>query len=354
MIHDEQPSNWRRTRLGPAEFTTTVEAEGDERFIRIKGPPEFQGRRFRFDVGKEGKYDPGPGPFKVEYLLFNPFAVFDDELTLWSQVRNRTNIKISGDLTRKTFPFIYAVDGQVTGKRLELSFTASDDGWLKSVVVTLDEKIDTVLSYCDQLAATFLDSMSFFKQTPIDIYGVRISRVDSGQPVGQVMVIPYKQVVQIKEEDINNLSQIPSPLILLLRTFREAVNSTNPAYQLLCLWGIYERLKNKIRNENYQKLGGKANVKYRKPKRRVPDNELTRSRFARWIGKPYEEFLDFIENNFRDNIAHLVRKDPKAVGRDYALVQPAIETDQINCMQMSMIQQLILDEWRFMKENGLI
>lgn len=92
-------SHWTKKKLGP-KFTGTVEALGAKRLIRFKTPAEFEGRRFRFEVAKDGKFEAGSGPFRVEYRLFNPFAVFDDQLT-WSEVRENTNIHVSESVAGK-------------------------------------------------------------------------------------------------------------------------------------------------------------------------------------------------------------------------------------------------------------
>src|SRR5438874_2134145 len=98
--HDE-PSNWTKTKLGP-KFTGTVEALGSKRLLRFNTAAEFQGRRFRFELRKNGKSEAGTGPFRVEYRLFNPFAVFNDQLT-WSKVRENTNIRVSKEVAEKTY-----------------------------------------------------------------------------------------------------------------------------------------------------------------------------------------------------------------------------------------------------------
>jgi hypothetical protein len=136
-----------------------------------------------------------------------------------------------------------------------------------------------------------------------------------------------------------------------LRLLREARNSPNPYYQLLCLFRIHEGLKKKIRADNYKKIGTKPS--YRKPKRRIPENEFTREYFLKWIDRPFEEFLDWVEHNYRDSIAHLIRRDPSAKAPDPASTTHALMTDRVNCMQISILQILILDEWEFMKQNAI-
>lgn len=166
-----------------------------------------------------------------------------------------------------------------------------------------------------------------------------------------MIIFPYLRTAELIEEDIRKSFATPKVLIPLLRLLREARNSPNPYYQLLCLFRIHEGLKKKIRAENYIKVGSAA--QFSKPKRRIPDNEFTRQYFANWIGKPFDQFFDWVEHNYRNSIAHLVRKNPAAPVPDPASTKHAILTDRINCMQISMLRMLILDEWEFMQRNGI-
>jgi len=137
-----------------------------------------------------------------------------------------------------------------------------------------------------------------------------------------------------------------------LRLFREAVNSTNPYYRLLCFFRIGEGLRKTIRFTNNQKAKELESARKR-PKQKIPENEFTKRAFSNWIGKPMESYLDHVEHNFRKYIAHLIIDESLNWVPDPGTANHAYETDKVNCMLISIIRQLIVDEWTFMRENGI-
>ncbi|HEY7557465.1 MAG TPA: methylamine utilization protein MauJ [Candidatus Binatia bacterium] len=342
--------NWTIRRSGPQGEARVEEHQG-QKFFSHKAPAEFEGRRFHIELARKEAEFATKGRFRVSYSIYNPFAVFDDLLTIWSEVRQATNIKVSKEIAEETLEFLYSVDDQKPSKVAGVSFGISSGGFLERLIIFLDGDVENMLDVSDHIAANILDFLSLTKQTPIDVRAVSMSDVDSRQPVQQILLVPYRRSVELSKDDISQAFAVPKALIPLLRLLREARNSTNPYYQLLCLFRIYEGLKKKIRADNFKKLG--RNPAYPKPKRRVPENDFTRQYFQRWIGRPFEEFLDWVEHNFRDSIAHLVRKDPSARVPDPSSTKHALMTDRVNSMQISMLQVMILDEWEFMKKNGI-
>jgi hypothetical protein len=65
------------------------------------------------------------------------------------------------------------------------------------------------------------------------------------------------------------------------------------------------------------------------------------------------EYLDHVERNFRKYIAHLIIDESLKFSPDPGSTKHAVDTDKVNGMLISIIRQLIYDEWSFMKENGI-
>ena len=65
------------------------------------------------------------------------------------------------------------------------------------------------------------------------------------------------------------------------------------------------------------------------------------------------DYLKHVEHNFRNYIAHLNLDESQNVSPDPGWTKHAFDTDKINGMLISIIRQLVYDEWTFMKENGI-
>jgi hypothetical protein len=61
-----------------------------------------------------------------------------------------------------------------------------------------------------------------------------------------------------------------------------------------------------------------------------------------------DKFLEHVEHNFRRYIAHLIIDESLNWVPDPGTTLHAQETDKINSMLVSIIRQLIVDEWTFM------
>lgn len=351
LVAKDDDSNWAIKSIGPRGRVSVKEHE-DKKFMELKGPREFEGRRFRLEFVLVGTEPVNKGRFQVKYYLYNPFVVFDDETRILSKSWEATRIKVARELAEKPLKFLYSIDNDPPNKVLEISFGISNADLLERLILVLDEgDLDTVLQVSDQIAGNFLDFISLSLELPIDVRGVETSSIDTGKIVDKMTIIPYLRTGELLEEDVQKAFAMPKVLIPLLRLLREARNSPNPYYQLLCLFRIYEGLKKKIRADNYKKVGSMP--QYAKPKRRIPENEFIREYFPNWIGRPFDQFFEWVEHNYRDSIAHLVRKNPTDAVPDPASIGHAILTDRVNCMQISMLRILILDEWEFMQRNGI-
>ena len=65
-----------------------------------------------------------------------------------------------------------------------------------------------------------------------------------------------------------------------------------------------------------------------------------------------EDFLNHVEHNYRRYIAHLIIDESLDWVPDPGTTLHANETDKINSMLVSIIRQLMVDEWTFMQANG--
>ena len=66
-----------------------------------------------------------------------------------------------------------------------------------------------------------------------------------------------------------------------------------------------------------------------------------------------DSYLDHVEHNFRRYIAHLIIDESLNWVPDPGTAMHAYETDKVNSMLISIVRQLIVDEWTFMRENGI-
>lgn len=255
--------------------------------------------------------------------MLNPFSVFDETERVKGSATTHTCLTIPDGSDDKWFDYLYTADGTTNSKSARLSWKSSE-GHVSRLIIELDEPEALVLSYADMIIAGVLDYICFAKEIPLGIHHIEVYESKTNDLVQLYVVLPYVQKAQLDAQLLSGIGNVPKLLVPLLRLFREAVNSTNPYYRLLCLYRVGEGLE-KVRSLNNQNVKNLESPRKR-PKQRIPENEFTRQYFKEWIGKSMHDYLDHVEHNFRNNIAHLII--------DESL-------------------KLIYDEWTFVKENGI-
>nr|WP_281719914.1 methylamine utilization protein MauJ [Nitrosomonas nitrosa] len=350
-IRIETPNQWTRTLADLSSESRMIFTEKDgENYGSITIPYQFQGRSLILDAFKNGKERKPTPPFRVAYVLINPFWVFDDTASFEMKVAGHTGLTIADSFNGKSMEYSYSKVGTAGHKKAKLTWEVKD-GEVKRLMIELDEPEPTLALRCaDIVVASVLDYICFVKEIPLSIHHIEICEAKTNELVQMYAIFPYRRKVELNEVLLSG--RIPTILIPLLRLFREAVNSTNPYYRLLCLFRIGEGLKKTIRFQNNQKVKDLDSTRKR-PKQKIPENEYTKTYFSNWIGKPMESYLDHVEHNFRKYIAHLIIDESLNWAPDPGTAQHAYDTDKVNSMLISIIRQLIVDEWTFMKENGI-
>jgi hypothetical protein len=345
----ETPNQWTRTIN---EYAFQAKVKEGKNFLDLKLPLEFQGHRLTIDVSRQGRARQPIAPFRVEYILLNPFAMFDDRSSLAADSVEHSGLRVADHLANKWMQFSYKIDEELTNKEARLSWKMSD-GQLKRLVVELAEPDATLAVYAaDKVVSGVLDYISFSKEIPIDIHHVEVYESRTNELFRMLLVVPYNSKVEVDEQLLSGVLMIPPLLVPLFRLFREATNSTNPYYRMLCLYRIGEGLRRAIRPRNNQKVK-ESELAQKRPKQRIPKNEFTKTSFAKWIGRPVDDFLDHVEHNFRKYIAHLIVNESLNWVPDPGTTRNANETDLINSMLFSIIRQLMVDEWTFMQANRI-
>jgi hypothetical protein len=345
----ETIDQWTRTTAG-FSFQTTIQEKYGVKYGTVKCSSEFQGRNLIFDASSQRRSPNPTPPFSVEYVLLNPFSVFDDRANVEKSGVRHTGLTIAEGCADKWIEYFYTADKSTNRKTARISWQSSE-GQVNRLIIELDEPETIVLSYADVLMAGVLDYICFAKEIPLSIQHIEIFESKTHDLLQLWIVVPYLQKVQLNSQLLFGAANVPNRLVPLLRLFREAVNSTNPYYRLLCLYRIGEGLKT-VKSQNNQAIQSLTSPRTR-PKQRIPENEFTKEYFRNWIGKSMHEYLDHVERNFRKYIAHLIIDESLKFSPDPGSTKHAVDTDKVNGMLISIIRQLIYDEWSFMKENGI-
>jgi hypothetical protein len=136
----------------------------------------------------------------------------------------------------------------------------------------------------------------------------------------------------------------------ILAAYREAMNSSNLFYQLLCFFKVTEGIISlrqkeikKIRPLRKGEQGFEVDEKFPDKIEGLPiENEVTKIAFTKYLGKNFQEVRESIKDEFRHAIAHLVKFD--------SVIDADRYDDRINCGRAIYVIKFIA---RKMLENDL-
>jgi len=274
----------------------------DDRTIKISDLPlEFQGSIMTLDFDDVGTYN---GPFVVKCFLASEFLIyfndFEHHVNPWDGFSHLLFHEQSDSrLNEISFEYRYPDDkADLHRATIELK---SIEGLLRSIVMTIPEdNVDYALDIAHKTFIGILDSICLRKRIPIQIQRIEVL-TNTGRMQRSYMPMPYAPV-ELDVGDIITVNLIPQVLRPCLTLYREAINSCNPYYRLLCLYRISERLR-EIQTENVKKL--KRDPSFKRPSIVIPDNDFTKTFFKKYIGKSLNNFLDnYVKNEYRNNISH--------------------------------------------------
>jgi len=275
----------------------------DDRTIECDMPLELQGTIICMDYDDVGIYK---GPFVVKCFLTSEFLLyindFEHHINPWDGFSHMLFHEQSDPRLKEiSFEYRYPDDkADLHQATIELK---SIEGLLRSISMTIPEdNVDLALDIAHKTFIGILDSICFRKGIPIQIQRIEVL-TNTGRMQRSYMTIPYAPV-EIDVKDIITVNLIPQALRPCLTLYREAINSCNPYYRLLCLYRISERLR-EIQPENMEKIL-KLNPSFKRPSIVIPDNDLTNKFFKKYKGKSLNNFLDnHVKPVYRNNISHL-------------------------------------------------
>jgi len=280
----------------------------DDRTVGISDLPlKFQGSTVAIDFDDVGTYK---GPFVVKCFLASEFLIYfndtEHHVNPWEGFSHLLfHEHCDHRLNEISFEYRYPdVNADLHQATVELK---SIEGLLRSIVMTIPEdNIDSALDIAHKTFIGILDAICLRKRIPIQIQRIEVL-TKKGRMQRSYTTMPYMPV-ELDVDDIITVNYIPQVLRPCLTLYREAINSCNPYYRLLCLFRISERLR-EIQTENVMKL--KQDLSFKRPSITIPDNDLTRIFFKRFIGKSLNNFLEnHVKTEYRNNISHLgLRKD---------------------------------------------
>lgn len=275
----------------------------DDRTVGISNLPlEFQGSTVTLDYDDVGVYT---GPFVVKCFLTSEFLIYFnlDLRHLVNPWEGFSHLLFHEQrdprLNEISFEYRYPDNSADLHKAtIELE---SIDGLLRSIIMTIPEDdIDSALDIAHKTFIGILDVICFRKRIPVQIQRIEVL-TNTGRMQRSFTTIPY-MAAELDVDDIITVNDIPQVLRPCLTLYREAINTCNPYYRLLCFYRIGERLR-EIQRDNVVRLKGDPSFKRRAIT--IPDNDPTRFFFPKYIGKSLNNFLNnHVRQEYRNNIAH--------------------------------------------------
>jgi len=353
--------NWKDEKT--MEYKAKFECEGKvkekdgKKYFQMPVSPEFQGHTFMVDIIRPDKYERKGGSFRVEFVLCSEFFIHysASELENVDFDQGVSNLRIGPSLKKEekklTIESQYSVDGG-SKKIAALTFKTDENDYIQRLIIQVpEETINKAVLHSVELISSILDVVSINKQTPLQIRHIEVYDSESGDYLRRYMTIPYINDKYLDNRDFLLLNRTPKLLKPMLRLYREAINSSNPHYRLLCLYRINEKL-NDLKAKNCKEIIAKG----KKPKRKrflIPRNELTLQFFPDFIGKSLNKFIGYVNKEYRINIAHLNWDNFFRLILDPTKVKILHEVDATNAVLEGMTRQSIEDELRLMQEHKL-
>lgn len=338
--------------LHMAKLTCGEETFGGKVFNMIYNlPKELGGSTYFLDYSDDHKRE---GPFSILFILCTEFMMYFDDLAERNidQSRGFSNIIFPKDFTGKVISIPYKFEDTTSGETEALIRPIVDDNLLRSMEVTLFEKdFDRAIRAASYCVSSVLDSLSFRLKIPLNVRDIVVFSFKTGELIGRFITIPYFPTTLERKEDIYVAKDIPKELRPYLRLYREALNSTSPHYRLLCLYRIIESLR-KLQSVNVKKIinhGGS----FERSRLIMPSNPITQKYFPTYVGKKIGSFLGYIEKTYRNHIAHLNIDGPGNMILDPIFGKTDHDIEFTNTVLLQIVQEMIEDEWKFMRENKL-
>jgi hypothetical protein len=175
---NETPQNdpWSMIGAGFLSQTQVEEFKG-KNVLKPMVPGEYQGRRFAINISQQAGEEPlRSGPFRIEYFLFNDFAMMVPD---WKPGSKRSfdsssldpeegfsNVRVDDKYVQGTWISPYGIGNQLHTQEAKIALKA-DNNTLRGFIITLPEtNLDTAITIGDEFIGRILDYLSFRKQIP--------------------------------------------------------------------------------------------------------------------------------------------------------------------------------------------
>jgi hypothetical protein len=275
----------------------------DNKTLEISDIPlELQGSTMTMNFDN---YDTYRGPFVVKCFLASEFLIYFNDrghrVNPWDGFSHLLYHEQS-DPSLDDISFVYRYPDNNAEEHHATIKLQSIEGLLRCITMTIpEENIDAALDIAHKTFIGILDAICLRKRIPIQIQRLEVLTEIEGA-LRSIVTLPYS-AVEITSDDIIAINNVPQVLHPCLALYREAINSCNPYYRLLCLYRISERLR-EIQAENMKILNQVSTFKRRPIV--IPNNKITNTFFAKFIGKSLNHFLEnHVRIEYRNNIAHL-------------------------------------------------
>jgi hypothetical protein len=332
------------------QVTVKVEEVAGRKIARFVGEPFMEGHTFGVDMHDPTSDSMPTGPFRIEYVLGTEFVIHENELPSLRCEDGYSYLVMTPELASLTLHLEYReINSPSVPKEVTLTLQGSDAIVQKLIIETPEVDLENAIRHAGQIVADFLDTVSFMKRVPISIRHIGVHAV--GKKYSRLYTtFPYEPR-ELTPDDLTKVTTVPLRLKAALRLFREGLNASSPHYRLLCLYRVREVIE-KVRRENNQDVLAHGMRPYR-PKRSLPDNELTRHYFPTYVGKKLGDFLDYVREAYRLAVAHGNLDEYFKLVLDPAIVSVDHRIDSTNAVLMPVITEMIQDEINFMIRHGL-
>jgi len=332
-----------------------VQEIGGKKVVRFSIPATFQGHTFAIDFSINGAEQELSGKYRIEYILGNSFINEQFDLKKNSFSKGFTNLILAGklkDIEHISCHYGLRNDKAKKGTANLYLKHEEESRQIQRIIAEIEEDtIDDALKFSSTFVQQFLDVLTYKKGIPLEIKRIEVLDRVSGKPIRNYVQIPYTSSVDVFPQDLESAPLVPDRIKPLLRIFREAVNSNNVFYRFLCLFRLSEGIE-KIRSNNNKEAKLKG-IPLKRAKTKVADNELTRHAFPNLINKPFSDFINYVREKYRLNIAHLNIDDYEKLLLDPGMVGNVHSIDQANAVLIDLTRQTIQVEWQFMQDNGV-
>jgi hypothetical protein len=251
----------------------------------------------------------GKSVYRVQYFLSIPGVnVFKDWVDL-------EKVKGTGDsLLQLPIGEHLIAKVQKDNTELEIQFLGNKKGVLSQVLLRVDcNSFEEAERFAHERVSVMLSYWSFLFDIGIDMSDYLIVEEKTGTLKYSIGLIGKMKAF---DNDLA-FSNLPKEYQRVLAAYREAMNSSNLFYQLLCFFKVTEGVVT-LRQKEIKKTRPlrKGEQGFETDEKFPTDisslaitDEISKAAFTDYLGKGFQEVREFLKDEFRHAIAHLIKFD---------------------------------------------